>query len=498
MRTYIILILVAAVEMTLAAERQLPDAAWNQLPRWRGFNLLEKFNLGQNEPFREEDFRLIAELGFNFVRLPMDYRCWIAEGDWNRLREDTFKEIDQAVEYGKRYGIHVDLNFHRAPGYTVANPPEAKSLWTDPEAQEVCAMHWRIFAKRYKGVPNRNLSFNLINEPAGVEPAGHAAVIAKLAAAIRAEDPERLIICDLLPWGTVPGDELLPLKVALSTRGYMPMEVTHYKASWVQLNDSARPAWPMLHASGWLAGPSRADQGGPLSIEGPFDGITALRIRVLEVSSRSRLVVKADARTIFDHLFQCGSGTGEWKTAVYRPQWNDYQNIYERDYEAPIPSGTRELVLENAEGDWMTLGAIGLRSAGGEEHVAVLTPGYGRPPPAIQFRPVEGGEAPFRVSGPSGREWLAERWIAPLRALQAKGVGVMVGEFGAFNKTPHTIVLRWMRDNLTNWKDADWGWALWNFRGPFGVLDSERDDVAYEEFRGHKLDRKMLDLLQGN
>jgi aryl-phospho-beta-D-glucosidase BglC (GH1 family) len=41
---------------------------------WRGFNLLEKFTLNQNAPYKEDDFKWIAELGFNFVRLPADYR----------------------------------------------------------------------------------------------------------------------------------------------------------------------------------------------------------------------------------------------------------------------------------------------------------------------------------------------------------------------------------------------------------------------------------------
>ncbi len=40
------------------------------------------------------------------------------------------------------------------------------------------------------------------------------------------------------------------------------------------------------------------------------------------------------------------------------------------------------------------------------------------------------------------------------------------------------------------------GWALWELRGGYGVLDSNRPDVEYEDFRGHKLDRKMLELLQ--
>jgi endoglucanase len=53
-----------------------------------------------------------------------------------------------------------------------------------------------------------------------------------------------------------------------------------------------------------------------------------------------------------------------------------------------------------------------------------------------------------------------------------------------------------MRDCLALWKDAGWGWSLWELRGGFGVLDSQRADVEYESFRGHKLDREMLNLLQ--
>lgn len=72
----------------------------------------------------------------------------------------------------------------------------------------------------------------------------------------------------------------------------------------------------------------------------------------------------------------------------------------------------------------------------------------------------------------------------------------MVGEWGCHNRTPHPVVLAWMRDCLANWKRANFGWALWNLRGSFGVLDSERKDVTYENFCGHKLDRQMLELLR--
>ncbi|GIV13314.1 MAG: hypothetical protein KatS3mg021_1596 [Fimbriimonadales bacterium] len=72
----------------------------------------------------------------------------------------------------------------------------------------------------------------------------------------------------------------------------------------------------------------------------------------------------------------------------------------------------------------------------------------------------------------------------------------MVGEFGAYNKTPHKVVLAWMRDMLELWKAAGWGWALWNFEGSFGILNSQRADVKYESWRGKQLDRAMLELLQ--
>lgn len=103
----------------------------SKLPRWRGFNLLEKFDAGHSGPFVESDFEWMAEWGFNFARLPLSYRCWSDPKDWRKLREPALKEIDQAVEWGRRHGIHVNLNFHRAPGYCVNPPAEPFDLWKD-------------------------------------------------------------------------------------------------------------------------------------------------------------------------------------------------------------------------------------------------------------------------------------------------------------------------------------------------------------------------------
>ena len=78
------------------------------------------------------------------------------------------------------------------------------------------------------------------------------------------------------------------------------------------------------------------------------------------------------------------------------------------------------------------------------------------------------------------------------------GAPIHVGEWGCLNRTPHDACLAWMRDLLALWKAAGWGWSMWNLRGSFGILDSGRSDVQYENFHGHKLDRKMLELLTTN
>lgn len=495
--------LIAALCASVAGTARADEnAAWlpasaEKLPRWRGFNLLEKFVAGRNsKPYLEEDFRLIAKLGFNFVRLPMDYRGWIKDGNWKTFDEQALKEIDQAVEWGNKYHIHVALNFHRAPGYTVNTPPEKTSLWTDPEAQRVCALHWATFAKRYKGIPNARLSFNLLNEP-NAKRELFVAAIRKLVAAIRAEDPDRLIISDGLEWGRIPVLELADLHIAQAARGYTPMEISHYGANWVQSEKYPYPAWPMpMRIPGTLAGAGKPESNHAIVIDGPFGVATELRLHVETVSVAAGLVVEADGKQVYQKSFKPGPGEGEWKKVVFAEQWKVYQNIYDKDYAATIPAGTQQVQIRMIEGDWVYLSEIGFKPTGAARENSLATePGLDKKAKPFRYAPAN-KEGPFVGIPMRDKQWLAGENVKAWQAAKAKGVGVMVGEWGAFNKTPHEVFLRWAEDNLDLWKQADMGWAMWNFRGSFGVLDSGRSDVQYEDFEGHKLDRKLLELLK--
>ena len=94
-----------------------------------------------------------------------------------------------------------------------------------------------------------------------------------------------------------------------------------------------------------------------------------------------------------------------------------------------------------------------------------------------------------------GRQHLEDRY-APWGELARKGIGVHCGECGCYNKTPHKVFLAWFEDVMASLEKHGIGFALWNFRGGFGVMDSGRTDIEYEDWHGHKLDRKMLDLLK--
>jgi len=484
----------------LPGKSQLPDAGASKLPRWRGFNLLDKFNTAYGKPYKESDFKLISELGFNFVRLPMDYRCWIKNNDWSQINETVLKDIDKAVQWGRKYKIHVNLNFHRAPGYCVNPPEEPLSIWTDSKAQEACARHWAMFAKRYKGIPNSELSFNLINEPGDIDGKIYSKVVRLLTDAIHKEDPGRLVIADGIAWASKPAEDLAGTGVAQSFHNYQPFEITHYKASWI--NDADKmplPRWPIPVITNHLYGPYKPEYAGPMVINGDFMEQSRLKIRVQVVSSMARLKIKADGKVIFDKKLVSGPGKGEWKQEVYVKQWDIYQNIFDKDYTAVIPSGTRKVELEVVEGDWMTFSAIEIIIGASDKNrhinISPTKSDWGIKPCKLSIDE-KNGKLTVKSDTEMGIDYIKGRFMEPWRLLAAKNTGVMVGEWGVHNRTPHEVTLSWMQDCLREFRENGWGWALWNFSGSFGIVNSDRADVKYEDYKGYKLDRKMLELLQ--
>ena len=105
-----------------------------------------------------------------------------------------------------------------------------------------------------------------------------------------------------------------------------------------------------------------------------------------------------------------------------------------------------------------------------------------------------------KYPGQVGDQYLSrqmlEDYYKPWIELKNKGVGVHCGECGCWNKTPHDVFLAWFGDVLNILTTNEIGFALWEFIGDFGILNSGRADVEYENWYGYKLDRKLLELIQ--
>jgi len=330
------------------------------IPRWRGFNLTELASGRKGQACHEHDFEIMAFWGFNFVRLPCSYWAWSDKSDWMVIDDSALEPLDQAIDFGRQYNMHVNLCLHRLPGYCVnGREMEPFQLFDSqqPEykrALDAATHHWQYLARRYQHISSDLLSFDLLNEPPFMrDQTRYTEIARRLIVAIRDITSDRFIFVDGADIGQTPVPALFDQRVIQSTRGYLPKMISHHGASWVpaaEFESFRPPAWPMTDDHG---------------------------IRWDKDRLREELIAK-------------------WQPAI------------------------------------------------------------------------------------------------------AMAVPVHVGEWGCLNQTPHDVSLSWMTDMLSIWREAGWGWALWNLRGAFGVLDSQRADVSYESFRGHQLDRQMLELLQAN
>ena len=288
-----------ALAQNVPAQKVPPSASPMRTtnPAWYGFNLLEYFSTDpdwmkyfpykDDGLFLEDDFRWIRDWGFNWVRLPMDYRFWTG-ADLFTIDEKKVEPIDRAVRLGEKYGVHVNLCLHRAPGECILDgldeaktgihvTKEKTSVYDDPKRLDAFVHQWSYFAQRYKGTSSQRLSFNLVNEPLVLPtPAEQKELgrtkpeeflnsdivrrqgkdysrVAKAAVeSIRKQDPERVIITDGYPGAGAPIPDLIDTGIMQSCHTYNPVELTHYQCEWARgfvSSSTPVPTWPLKDAA---------------------------------------------------------------------------------------------------------------------------------------------------------------------------------------------------------------------------------------------------------
>jgi aryl-phospho-beta-D-glucosidase BglC (GH1 family) len=261
----------AIIVGTNRALAQLEPTIKNVFPKWKGFNFLDFFspNPANARPqTSEESFKWMQDWGFDFVRIPIAYPSYLDFDRTKNITTDKIRNIDTKetdrienfVYMAQKYGHHVSLNLHRAPGYCInAGFNEPYNIWTDQQAEDDFCFHWNFWAKRFKSQSSKKISFDLLNEPSwrddmndqfGAKTELSGEVYKKLVSAaknaIHEVNSDRLIIADGNQVGNKVTPELIELGVGQSCRGYAPGIISHYAAPWVFKDTSNLPEvkWP--------------------------------------------------------------------------------------------------------------------------------------------------------------------------------------------------------------------------------------------------------------
>ena len=463
----------------------------------KGFNLLGKFDVSwSNKGFKEKEFQVIKDLGFNFVRLPLDYRTYTLTGNWNYIIENRIKNIDEAIQWGAQYNIHVCINLHRAPGYCVNSSASLPvnhqlDLWTDTVAQNVFVNHWKFFANRYKDISPERLSFNLVNEPSNVSEQEYVHVMKKAIEVIHEISPERIIFVDGLNYAN---EIILSLKdepnIAQAIHCYSPFNLTHYKAGWVGGSDEwPIPTWPILWISDFLYGPWKSEFQSALVFQHNFPKGMEIIVNVRQVSIESTLRIKADNKTIYTKNFVCGPNPGVDFTKIIETQWG-YQNISNKDFSVTLNEQAASIAFDNSSGDWMTINYISMIEGSDTVTYYISDNTWGEQQETYiidetkTIKTIDGNDVlPF------------ESYRNSFLLAKENNIPFMVQEFGVHNKTPHNVTVAFLDDLSNLFFENNVGWALWNLNGSFGILNSDRPDCNYEFYNGFNLDREMYESL---
>jgi len=150
--------------------------------------------------FDEADAAHLASIGFNSVRIPINYRHFEDDARPFELKEEGFARLDRVVSLLGEHGIYSIIDLHALPGYQNQhwhsdNATNVATFWDHPHFQDRVVHLWEALATRYRDRPEV-AGYNPINEPS--DPLGTRLVpfYERLEKAVRAIDPRHVLFLD--------------------------------------------------------------------------------------------------------------------------------------------------------------------------------------------------------------------------------------------------------------------------------------------------------------
>jgi endoglucanase len=210
----------------------------------KGINLAFWFWLPQEEStniqsrFSDEDFAYLVNLGFTYVRLPIDLAYLLDENDPDLLGDVQLKEVDTALDRLIAHGLAVILDIHSTASPESEIPVYSEKLENDPAFQQIFADFWENFARHLSSRDPELIFLELLNEPVFEgDPQDWPPILEKVTNAARYGAPRHTLLVSGAWWSNIDGLTMLePLadgNVIYYFHFYEPMTFTHQGADWV-------------------------------------------------------------------------------------------------------------------------------------------------------------------------------------------------------------------------------------------------------------------------
>jgi endoglucanase len=186
--------------------------------------------------FTHEDIERIVDLGFDHIRLPIDeVQLWNENGT---LDTETADLLNTAIYWCDRQSLRTVVDLHILKSHSF-NDKEVPRLFTDQSELLRFAALWAELSYVVQEWSNEKTAYEILNEPVARDPQDWNRVSGTIFSQLRKKEPDRTIILgsnwfsmvntfDVLD---VPSDE----NIILTFHYYLPMLLTHYKASWMEL-----------------------------------------------------------------------------------------------------------------------------------------------------------------------------------------------------------------------------------------------------------------------
>ena len=182
----------------------------------------------------KDDFKRIAQWGFNVVRLPVDYNFF--ETETGEIIESRLKIIDEVINWSQETNITLILELHKAYGHSFdVNESVSQDFWKKESSQRKRFLKtWDMLSKRYHEYSN--IIYEPLNEPVANKSDDWHKLIEDYIATVRKNSDQFLLIESNL-WGNVKTFAELPKfddkRIIYSFHYYIPLSITHQKAYWI-------------------------------------------------------------------------------------------------------------------------------------------------------------------------------------------------------------------------------------------------------------------------